>query len=69
MPVKVPNFQDPAVSKFLIELLRDFDRSDKDVLSSTTANHSLLLITPDKTKVYEITISNAGAIVTTKVSG
>jgi len=67
MPVKVPNFQDPAVSKFLIELLRDFDRSDKDVLSSTTGNHSLLLISPSK-KVFEVTVSDAGVLSVTAAS-
>ena len=64
MPVKVPEFQDPAVSKFLIQLLRDFDRSDKDVLSSVTGNHSVLLIAPNK-KVFEVTVTNAGALVVT----
>lgn len=65
---KVPNFKDPEVTKFLVELLRDFDRSDKDVLSSKTGNHSLLLISPGK-KVYEITVSDTGVLTTTKVSG
>jgi len=64
MSVKVPQFQDLAVTKFFIELLRDFDRSDKDVLSSTTGNHSLLLISPSK-KVFEVTVTDAGALVVT----
>jgi hypothetical protein len=60
--MKVPNFKDPEVTKFLVEMLRDFDRSDKDVLSSTTGNHSVLLISPSK-KVFEVTVTDAGALV------
>lgn len=64
MTIKVPNFEDPEVTKFLVQMLRDFDRSDKDVLSSTTGNHSVLLISPGK-KVFEITVTDAGALVVT----
>ena len=67
MSVKVPQFQDPAVTKFLVEMLRDFDRSDKDVLSSVTGNHSVLLISPSK-KVFEVTVSDAGVLSVTAAS-
>jgi len=66
--MKVPNFEDPAVTKFLTEMLRDFDRSDKGVMSTVTANKSLLLYSPGL-KVFEITVSDTGVITATKVSG
>jgi hypothetical protein len=66
--MKVPNFKDPEVTKFLIEMLRDFDRSDKDNMSLTTANRSLLLYSPSL-KVFEIKVSDTGVISATKVSG
>jgi hypothetical protein len=50
------------------ELMREVDQRDKDRLASNTANHSLLLISPSK-KVFEVTVSDAGALVITKVSG
>lgn len=66
--MKVPNFKDPEVTKFLIEMLRDFERSDKEVLSSITANRSVLLYSPSL-KVFEIKVSDTGTITATKVSG
>jgi hypothetical protein len=66
--MKVPNFKDPDVTKFLTEMLRDFDRSDKGVMSAITANKSLLLYSPSL-KVFEITVSDTGVLTATKVSG
>ena len=66
--IRVPNFKDPDVTKFLIEMLRDFDRTDKDVMTLNTANRSLLLYSPSK-KVFEIKVSDAGVISATQVSG
>jgi hypothetical protein len=66
--IKVPKFQDAAVSKFLDELMRELERSDREKVSAITANHSVLLQSNDS-KVYEITVSSAGALVITKVSG
>ena len=65
----VPEFKDPEVTKFMNTLLREVDQRDKERLSSITANKSLLLITPDTTKVYEVTVSNVGVITATKVAG
>jgi hypothetical protein len=66
--MRVPNFKDLEVTKFLSEMLREFDRSDKEVLSAITANRSVLLYSPSK-KVFEITVSDTGVITATKVSG
>jgi len=68
MTMKVPNFKDPDVTKFLTEMLREFDRTDKQVLSAVTGNKSVLLYSPSL-KVFEIKVSDAGAITATKVSG
>jgi hypothetical protein len=68
MTNKVPNFKDPEVTKFLIEYIRETNRQDIDYMRATTANKSVLLYSPSK-KVYEITVSDAGAITATKVSG
>ena len=67
--MKVPVLDDPKATRFLNELLTEVDRRDKDKMYSNTANRALLLQTPDKTKVYEVTISNGGTLVLTKVSG
>ena len=64
----VPNFKDPDVTKFLVELVRDVERAKKSVLSSASGNHSVLLLSPSL-KTYEITVTDAGALVVTKVQG
>jgi len=66
--MKVPKFQDPDVTKFLEQFLREKEGSDKDVLSSTTGNRSLLLYSPSL-KVFEVKVTDAGALTVTKVSG
>jgi len=68
MTMKVPNFEDPEVTKFLTEYLRELDRTSKDVLSSVTGNKSVLLYSPSK-YVFEIKVSDTGVISATKVSG
>jgi hypothetical protein len=68
MAMKVPTFKDPDVTKFLVEMMREVDKRDKDRLSSVTANHSILLQSSDL-KVFEVTVTSAGALVVTKVSG
>jgi hypothetical protein len=68
MTIKVPNFSDPVLSKFLVDMMKDLENTDKDSLSKVTANHSVLLQSQDKT-VWEVTVSNAGAMVITKVVG
>lgn len=66
--MKVPIFQDPEVSKFLTEMLKEAEKSNKDVLSSVTGNRSVLLYSPSK-YVFEVKVSDAGALSVTKVSG
>lgn len=66
--MKVPVFKDPEVTKFLVEFLREQDREAKSIMSNVTANKSLLLYSPSL-KVFEIKVSDAGAITATKVSG
>jgi hypothetical protein len=66
--MKVPNFEDPAVTKFLVEYLRESERTDKDYMRATTGNKSLLLYSPSL-KVFEIKVSDTGVITATKVSG
>jgi hypothetical protein len=66
--LKVPNFKDPEVTKFLIEYFRETERTDKDYMRATTGNKSLLLYSPSL-KVFEIKVSDTGVITATKVSG
>ena len=66
--MKVPKFQDPEVAKFLTEMLKEFEKSDKDVLSSVTGNRAVLLYSPSK-YVFEVKVSDAGVLSVTKVSG
>jgi hypothetical protein len=64
---RIPEFKEPGLTRFLIDMN---DRSEEDranKLSKITANHSLLLQSPSG-KVYEITISDAGALVYTLIS-
>jgi len=66
--MRIPNFQDTEVTKFLVQWDLELQRMRKDQLSATGGNRSLLLYSPNKS-VFEITVSDAGAITATKVSG
>jgi hypothetical protein len=66
--IKVPNFKDPEVTKFLIQLVQQLDQTDIDNLSSVTANASLLLHSPSA-KTFSVTVSDTGTLVVTKVQG
>jgi hypothetical protein len=66
--MRIPNFQDLEVTKFLVQWDLELQRMRKDSLSSTGGNRSLLLFSPDKS-VFEVTVTNAGALTVTKVSG
>ena len=66
MTLRIPNFKDAEVTKFFTAWTKDQDKQMKDVLKSNTANHSVLLQSPSN-KVYEITVSDAGALVVTLV--
>jgi len=65
--MKVPNFEDLEVTKFLVELVRELDKTEKVNMSKITANHSLLLQAPNL-KVYEVTVDNAGVLVISPVA-
>jgi hypothetical protein len=66
--MKIPNFKDPHVTKFLTEWDREIRNTQQDAMSNVTANRALLLHSPDLA-VWEITITNAGAITATKIQG
>lgn len=68
MSIRVPNFKDPELTKFLTQWQRELDSTKKDSLSSITGNHSILLVSPDKS-VWEVKVSDLGALTTTKVAG
>lgn len=66
--MKVPNFKDPEITKFLVDFMRDQDKREKDFLKSNTANKSVLLYSPSL-KVFEVTVSDTGVLTVTKVQG
>lgn len=65
--MRIPEFNDPEVTKFLVEQDRELDKTKKDTLSSVTGNRSLLLYSPSKL-VYEVTVTDLGVLVVTQVS-
>jgi hypothetical protein len=66
--MKVPNFKEPEVTKFLEQFQLDLERKRANLLTANSANQSLLLFSPSK-KVFEITVTDAGVITATKVQG
>lgn len=66
--MRVPKFEDPEVTKFLEQWTREQEKLINDRLSAITGNRSILLISPGL-KVWEGTISDAGALTWTKVAG
>jgi hypothetical protein len=66
--MRVPTFEDPAVTRFLTEYLREEERIKLDYLKAGTANNSVLLLSPSK-KTYEVKVSDAGALTVTLVQG
>jgi len=66
--MRIPNFKDPDVTKFLVEWDLELQRMRKDQLSAIGGNRSLLLYSPSK-KVYEVTVDDSGVLTTTKVAG
>jgi hypothetical protein len=66
--MKVPNFKDPDVTKFLIQWDQEIRGIEKDKLSAITGNRSVLLYSPSK-KVYELTVDDSGVLAITKVAG
>jgi hypothetical protein len=68
MTVRVPNFPDPQLTQFLAAFVKDQDDQNKDILSSATANHSVLLQSPNNV-IYEITVDDSGHLTSTLVQG
>jgi len=66
--LKVPALKEPELVKFLNDLVRELADTEKETLSSITANRSVLLYSPSS-KVFEITVSDTGVLTATKVSG
>lgn len=64
--MRIPNFKDPEITRFLIEWTKEMERNNKDNLSKVTANHSVLLQSPSD-KIYEVKVSDAGALTVTLV--
>jgi hypothetical protein len=66
--MRIPPIKDEAIHRFALDLDKELDGIKKSTLSSTTGNRSLLLQSPDL-KVFEVTVTSAGALVVTKVAG
>lgn len=66
--MRVPNFKDVELTKYLNEWDREIQGIRKEALSGVTGNRSLLLYSPSL-KVFEVTVTDAGALVVTKVAG
>jgi hypothetical protein len=66
--MRVPIFQEPGLTQFLVDLIAERDRFALDRLSRITANHSVLLQSPGG-KVYEVKVNDAGVISATLVAG
>jgi hypothetical protein len=66
--MKVPNFKEPEVTKFLEQWQLELERKMANLLNSNSANQSVLLYSPSK-KVFEIKVSDTGVITATKVQG
>ena len=66
--MRIPKFDDEELNKFMIEFVRDNERSMRDKLDLNTANRAVLLYSPSK-KVYELTVDDSGVLAITKVAG
>ena len=65
--MRIPKFEDPEVTQFMVEFMRDQERVNRGKLNAEAANRSVLLYSPSK-KVYEVTVNDSGVLVATKVS-
>lgn len=65
--MRVPEFKDPDVKKYAVELDRELQQMRKDFVSSITGNRALMLYSPDKS-VWEVKVTDAGALTVTKVA-
>ena len=61
MSLRVPIFREPGLTEFLTRMIQEREIVDDERLSKITANHSLLLQSPNGS-VYEVKVSDAGAL-------
>jgi hypothetical protein len=66
--MRIPNFKDAELTKFLTEWDREIQGLRKDFISNVSGNNSVLLISPSL-KVFEVKVTDAGALTVTKVAG
>lgn len=66
--MRVPQFKDPELTKYLVEMDREVQRNKRDSMSTISANKSVLLFAPDLS-VWEVTITNAGVLQAVKIQG
>ena len=65
--LKVPDFSVPELTRYLADMDERLQRELDTKMSRITANDSLLLQSPAG-KVYQVKISDAGALVITLIS-
>ena len=65
--MRVPNFKDVELTKYLTEWDREIQSMKRDFLTNTGGNNSVLLISPSL-KVFEIKVTDAGALVITQAT-
>ena len=66
--MRIPKFEDPEVTKFANEWMRDRERIDRGKMDANIANRALLLYSSSK-KVYEVTVDDSGVLHVTYVAG
>jgi hypothetical protein len=66
--LRIPPFKEPGLSKFLEEMVASMERDQAAKLDKLTANHSVLLQSPNES-VWELTVTDAGTVLATKIAG
>jgi hypothetical protein len=66
--MRIPNLKDTELMRFLTDWNRELEGMQRDALSKVQGNNSLLLISPSL-KVFEVKVTDAGALTVTKVAG
>lgn len=64
--MKVPVFKEPGLTRFLTDMSKEVQLFRIETMSRTQANHSLLLMSPNRI-VYEIKVDDAGVLTATKI--
>lgn len=59
--LRIPNFQDPELTKFFTAWVKDQENQNKSFLSNTGANYSVMLQSPDNS-VYSVSVDNNGNV-------